>query len=618
VLPPDRRDLAVRAWPAIERANPGLPGPVCELAAELAEAAGEPVAAAQRLVDSARRALAGGALTSAEAAAHRARQLAVSDPITAAAADEVMVHVFVAAGKAGEALALGRRVVASPRQYADDARRADLLVAVARAAITAGEAQAAEQMIDDARAVTRDDASPGAAGEAGVARIDALAAHVALELNRLDDAAALARSAVDAGGRTDQPEVQCEALEVLGRLARAGQPAESDFWFEQEAEVARSRGLARWHLRAQQELALSAWSRADLQPLRDTRDLAARYGAMITVAVMDLSLADVALAAFDRDACLTAARSCVDASRRYGLATESVAGLWLAGAHALAGDDEQMKTAIDHALRRDPDDPRILADLYGRVLTTRAVVADDLESLATLLDTSMEYVREAPPAASIYPGRLLWATVHAVDDDDFGAAARAQCTEAIERIDMPILRYGRDVYEAAALARQGDTECIRTVMSDALAAFRDTGLGAGMGYTQILLVARAAVREGWGEPVAWLRETEAFFAAGGYERPARRCRSLLAEVGAAVPRRGRGDSVVPATLRALGVTSREVDVLKLAAAGLSTKAIAQALVLSPKTVEHHLASLSDRTGARGRGALTEFARGHGVNADVRA
>ncbi|MBA3906629.1 MAG: AAA family ATPase, partial [Pseudonocardiales bacterium] len=40
LLPPVRLQLARRAWPVIERANPGLPGAICELAAELAEAAG--------------------------------------------------------------------------------------------------------------------------------------------------------------------------------------------------------------------------------------------------------------------------------------------------------------------------------------------------------------------------------------------------------------------------------------------------------------------------------------------------------------------------------------------------------------------------------------------------
>ena len=88
---------------------------------------------------------------------------------------------------------------------------------------------------------------------------------------------------------------------------------------------------------------------------------------------------------------------------------------------------------------------------------------------------------------------------------------------------------------------------------------------------------------------------------------------MLGEVGAPVPRRGRGTSDVPPALRGLGVTSREVDVLKLVAAGHSTKEIAERLYLSTKTVERHLSNLFDRTGRRGRAALAELAREHGLN-----
>ena len=89
LLPPERRELAQRAWPAVERANPGLPGTGCELAAELAEAAGAPVEAAVRLVTGARRALDGGAVASAEVAARRARRLACSDDAAARDVDEL-------------------------------------------------------------------------------------------------------------------------------------------------------------------------------------------------------------------------------------------------------------------------------------------------------------------------------------------------------------------------------------------------------------------------------------------------------------------------------------------------------------------------------------------------
>jgi DNA-binding NarL/FixJ family response regulator len=67
---------------------------------------------------------------------------------------------------------------------------------------------------------------------------------------------------------------------------------------------------------------------------------------------------------------------------------------------------------------------------------------------------------------------------------------------------------------------------------------------------------------------------------------------------------------VPASLRAHGVTSREVDVLKLVVAGRTNKQIAAELVLSPKTVERHVSSLFDRTGVRSRTDLAGVAAEH--------
>src|SRR5262249_32087859 len=156
--------------------------------------------------------------------------------------------------------------------------------------------------------------------------------------------------------------------------------------------VAEAAGLPRLHLRARQELALDQFSSLGTQPLHETRDLAARYGAHNTVAVVDLVLADIALGNFDADACRRAATSSADASRRFPLATEPVALLWLAGAHALDGDDAAMQTAIDASLERDADDPRILADLYGRVLATRAFVRDELDTLPALMEQMIDHV----------------------------------------------------------------------------------------------------------------------------------------------------------------------------------------------------------------------------------
>jgi DNA-binding CsgD family transcriptional regulator len=603
LLPPERRDLASRAWPAVERANPGLPGAVCELAADLAEAAGEPGKAAERLVESARRGLGAGAYATAEATAERARRLAPhGDPVTLAA-DEVLVQILAAGGKPAAALALGGPLVDQVRPR-DPSAAIDLQLVLARAALGTGDAGEAARLSAAARADIGEDPELGA-------RVDAIAAHVALVQGRPADAGVLAQHALDAATATAQPAVACEALEVLGRAARLTTPGTSVDWFQQAADLAAAHGLAGWELRARHELALQRWGQGDTRPLRDTRALAARTGALVTQAVMDLSLADVALAGFDRDACLTHAAACVDASRRYGLATESVAHLWLAGGHALAGDEAAMEASLHDALARDPDDPRILGDLHGRVRVTHAFVADDLGAVREQLDAMMEYVDRAPPGTSVFPTRGLWATVHAADDDDRGEAALSSAREWGVAMGMPSIDLSVRLVEAVVHGRGGAGDVAADLVEKVRRTRDELAVGAGLRHCQQVLVATAAIRDGWGDPAAWLRESEAFFAAGGYERTARRCRTLIGDAGAPVPRR-RSGTVVPPALRALGVTGRELDVLSLVAEGCSTREIAERLYLSPKTVERHLANLFDRTGVRNRGALADLARAHGI------
>jgi HD-GYP domain-containing protein (c-di-GMP phosphodiesterase class II)/DNA-binding CsgD family transcriptional regulator len=58
------------------------------------------------------------------------------------------------------------------------------------------------------------------------------------------------------------------------------------------------------------------------------------------------------------------------------------------------------------------------------------------------------------------------------------------------------------------------------------------------------------------------------------------------------------------------LTDREVQVLRLAARGLSNREIAETLVVSARTVQHHLASVYDKTGRRSRAGAAVFAIEH--------
>jgi DNA-binding NarL/FixJ family response regulator len=68
----------------------------------------------------------------------------------------------------------------------------------------------------------------------------------------------------------------------------------------------------------------------------------------------------------------------------------------------------------------------------------------------------------------------------------------------------------------------------------------------------------------------------------------------------------------PRTAWPKDLTDREVDVLRLTARGLSNKGIASSLVVSPRTVQNHLAAMYDKTGRRTRAGPAVFAVEHGL------
>ena len=86
--------------------------------------------------------------------------------------------------------------------------------------------------------------------------------------------------------------------------------------------------------------------------------------------------------------------------------------------------------------------------------------------------------------------------------------------------------------------------------------------------------------------------------AGRLDREAVEC--VLAGAGHRGPGHLRGE--LPASL-----TEREAEVLCLIARGLSNKAVAESLVISPRTVQHHLEHIYDKTGIRTRAAAAVFA-----------
>jgi DNA-binding CsgD family transcriptional regulator len=61
-----------------------------------------------------------------------------------------------------------------------------------------------------------------------------------------------------------------------------------------------------------------------------------------------------------------------------------------------------------------------------------------------------------------------------------------------------------------------------------------------------------------------------------------------------------------------GLTDREVEVLRLVAAGKTNRAVASELVLSEKTVARHVANIFTKLGVSSRAAATAYAYEHGL------
>jgi DNA-binding NarL/FixJ family response regulator len=74
------------------------------------------------------------------------------------------------------------------------------------------------------------------------------------------------------------------------------------------------------------------------------------------------------------------------------------------------------------------------------------------------------------------------------------------------------------------------------------------------------------------------------------------------------------DDVAAATWRraAGGLSAREVEVLRLVAAGLTNRAIAEALTISERTVDRHVSNIYTKLDVSTRAAATAFAYEHGL------
>lgn len=586
VVPPRVREAAARMLAALDSTGE-LTEPQWPVAARLAERAGRPERAGALHLAVGERALRRGALQSAVASFEIAARLLPDGPARSDAVER-LVQALVTAGRYDEAVA-GHRDGAD-RLTPPAAARTRLRLAAGAA--TASRWEDCARHVAAARAFVDRDGSPVLRAELALR-----SAELALGTDQPDEARISARVALDTARAAPSAELECEALQLLGRCARRSSLDEAESWFRQALSVAEDRDLPVWRMRARHELGTIALLRySGVDDLLEALRLADELGAMATAAILEIELA-AGLFGTDDDAATDLAREHAQRAvqRASALDMDLVAGygwMHLAGAAFLAGDAEAGAAAAAQARDAVPGN-REVDGLVCAVEALSAMLADDLDRALERAARSADLLRgveSAPPAQT----RAALPLLLAVTGDPRALAAIAEAEEAGVGVNV----LGRGWLTIARAIVVGRTD--RTRAAD-LALQADAELSTVPSRLWHHLARRfaiaAASADGWQVPAGWAGQAERWFRRHGHPGAAAACQEL----------RRRGAATVPATWARCGITPREADVLTLVAEGCSNREIADRLVLSPRTVEKHVESLLRKTGTHSRTQLARFA-----------
>jgi DNA-binding CsgD family transcriptional regulator len=251
------------------------------------------------------------------------------------------------------------------------------------------------------------------------------------------------------------------------------------------------------------------------------------------------------------------------------------------------GELRAAEAAAQEVLRRPTAAPVSMIMPLTVLARTRARIgAGDwrgpLERAGLLADGTGEPQRLGPVAAARC--ELAW-----LDGDDAGAVAEAvRGRSLLDRDDCP-WRRGAVATWLPRADLPGLAPPYAAEATGRWAEAAEVWARLGSPYERGLALARGGERTG-------LTEAALVFDGLGAAGSAARVRALLRARGWAPPRSRR-----PSTIsHPLGLTAREAEVLALVSEGLSDAAIADRLVLSRRTVEHHVAAILAKLGVASR------------------
>jgi DNA-binding CsgD family transcriptional regulator len=599
LLPAARASLARRALEAVEGTHPELDGEWCDLAAQLADQAGDRNRAAALLLKAGRRSLGRGALATAETALERALDMASESGQLTLDIKDALCETLSSAGKVDRALEVGGELITQFQSRTDRTNSlCHVHLRLARAATSACLWDLGEAHLARVSALAGSDESLTASAEA-------VGAHVAVGRGDPETGTRVALSALAVAERAGLHEVACEALEVVGRSARLSDLHQAKVAFGRALQIAEEHGLTLWRVRALFELGtLDVIAGGPIDGLTAAREYALAAGALASAAQVDFHLSVWHGQRFNTAQAVGAARRCGDAARRFGMQKlQAMALIYEADALGQLSARADMEVPLQKAFALRGDDPEVCGLAWALVRGRFSLTQENRRQALQEFETGMQYFRRLPAGPATRPViGALWALLRAVEDVD-GESACAELRASGLNMNLQFRVGYLHLAEAVLLGRAG-----HKAQAEEAFGFGDAALApiAWSRHFGRRLVAEAAIADGWGEPAAWLKKALPVFEDHGHDEIAAACRSLLRRAGAPVPRRGDA-SGIPAGLRSLGVTAREAEVLTLLAQGSPNREIASRLYLSPRTVERHIANLTVKAGVRGRSELIAFA-----------
>ena len=614
-LPPaEQAALARRAASAIEESVGLLSGEERQLVATLRLAAGDRAVASRQFAQVGRQMLDAGASGSAAVLLERARGLAADEE-----RDEVTVQLAIAQAESGRLDAASALLEDLPPVAAGSAtaeERAQAHTQVAWVATMAEQQEEARRRIRAARALFG--GAPRPEQEAALVVIEG---HLALlpeqdgrgegtgpggragqdGRERLKEAERSARRAALTAEQRGRPVVACQAWQLLALLSRERGFDEADACLVRMLAVAEKHRLAGCRAEALVRLGTNAFMRTgEATQLETARVAAHELGSLVLLQTVDGMLAMQSVLAGRWDRARGIVEQSVEASARLqNLSAHRYLLLVDAVLAAHQGRAREQERALARFRRAGGEESMLVPLQRGLCQAVGALMGEDRVRATAALDAALVWEREHPSFFYLSGRYGLRPLLRILDGDEDGREAYREAL-ASPGGQLAWNRMFLGMADAVLRGRDGDADGARRAVEE---AGRAAVVFPQVWHLALRMTAEAALRDSWGEPVAWLRTAEEYFHEAGVQPVAGACRALLRQAGVSVRQRRGGRERIPAELRSAGVTPREYEVFVLLAERPGNQQIAQHLCISPRTVEKHMASLMTKTGCVARSAL---------------